>query len=105
MKLYDIEEEHRRQRRDRAIEAVAAICGLVGALLVASTGTELPWPGMAFLSQHAALGWIAFLASNLAWIGFAAIRRMPWLLVQQLGFTVTSLLGIWNTLGSVLGAA
>jgi hypothetical protein len=70
----------------RAIEAGAACCGLLGALLLAGRG------------EHAGFGWIAFLASNGGWIAFAVIRRHRWLLLQQVGFTATSLLGIWRWL-------
>ncbi|MCC2673080.1 MAG: hypothetical protein K0R58_27 [Ramlibacter sp.] len=86
MKLYDIEEEHRRQRRERAIEAVAALCGLAGALLLALRG------------EHAGWGWAAFLASNAGWIVYALVRSMPWMLLQQIGFTATSVIGIWQWL-------
>lgn len=70
------------QHRERAIEALAAICGLAGAFLLAARG------------PHAAWGWVAFLASNVGWIAFAWIRRHWFLLLQQAGFTVTSVLGI-----------
>jgi hypothetical protein len=68
--------------RDRAIEAVAALCGLLGAWLLAIKG------------EHAAWGWVAFLASNAGWLAFAWIRRHWFLLLQQVGFTASSLWGI-----------
>lgn len=70
--------------RDRLIEALAALCGLVGAYLLATKG------------DHAAWGWVAFLGSNMGWIAFAAVRRHWFLLLQQIGFTATSFVGIWN---------
>lgn len=71
---------------DRAIEACAAFCGLLGAFLLAAKGA------------HAAWGWVAFLASNVGWIAFGWIRRHWFLVLQQVGFTATSLLGIWRWL-------
>jgi hypothetical protein len=68
----------------RAIEAAAAASGLAGAFLLATKG------------QHAAWGWVAFLASNAGWIAFGWLRRHLFLLVQQVGFTASSLWGIWN---------
>jgi nicotinamide riboside transporter PnuC len=88
MKLYDLEELHRQQRRDHAIEAIAAVCGLAGAFL------------LAFHGKHAGWGWWAFLASNVSWIVFACTRRLWFLLLQQVGFTASSLVGIWNWIGS-----
>jgi hypothetical protein len=84
MKLYDLEELRRQQRRDRAIECLAAIAGLAGSFLLASKG------------PHAAWGWWAFLASNAGWLAFGWIRRHWFLLLQQVGFTASSLWGIWT---------
>lgn len=67
---------------DRAIEAAAAAAGVAGAYLLAAKGA------------HAGFGWWALLASNFGWIAFAVIRRHWFLLLQQVGFTATSLLGI-----------
>jgi hypothetical protein len=39
-------------------------------------------------------GWVAFLVANLALIAFSYRARTWGLLTQQLGFTVTSVLGI-----------
>jgi hypothetical protein len=84
MTLYDPDEIRRQLRRDRAIEAIAAAFGLVGAWLLATKG------------EHAAWGWWAFLGSNAGWLAFAWIRRHWFLLLQQVGFTGSSLWGIWN---------
>ncbi|KQT11071.1 hypothetical protein ASG30_09320 [Ramlibacter sp. Leaf400] len=51
---------------------------------------------LAVKGDHASWGWVAFLASNVAWIAFASARRHWFLLLQQLGFTATSVLGIWR---------
>ena len=68
----------------RAIEAAAALTGLVGAFLLATRG------------EHAAWGWVAFLASNAGWLVFGWSQRLWFLLLQQVGFTASSLWGIWN---------
>lgn len=65
------------------IEACAAAAGLVGAWLLATNG------------HHAAWGWWAFLASNVAWIAFGLVRRHWFLVAQQVGFTASSVWGIW----------
>lgn len=69
---------------EHRLEAAAAAFGLVGAWLLATKG------------QHAAWGWWAFLASNVGWIAFGWIRRHWFLLLQQLGFTASSLWGIYT---------
>jgi hypothetical protein len=91
MKLYDPVEERRQHRRDTSIEAVAAACGLLGAWLLATK------------SQHAPWAWWAFLASNIGWIAFGWIRRHWFLLLQQVGFTGSSLVGIWTWMGGGRG--
>jgi hypothetical protein len=84
MTFYDPDEQRRQLRRDRVIEAIAALCGLAGAWLLATK------------SEHAAWGWWAFLASNVGWIAFGWIRRHWFLLLQQAGFMASSLWGIWR---------
>jgi hypothetical protein len=69
------------------IEACAAIAGLTGAWLLASN------------DEHAAWGWWAFLASNVAWIAFGWTRRHWFLVLQQVGFTASSVWGIWTWMG------
>jgi hypothetical protein len=75
------------------LEAESAITGLAGALLLASG------------ARWAAFGWLAFLGSNVAGIAFAAFTGHYWLLAQQIGFTCTSLLGVWNWIIKPLRAA
>jgi hypothetical protein len=70
--------------RTTAIEAAAALFGLVGAALLATRNELAPW------------GWLAFLASNAGWIAFGCIRRLWFLVLHQVGFTATSLLGVHN---------
>jgi hypothetical protein len=58
--------------------------GLLGAGLLAAD-TSWSWFGFAL-----------FLASNIAWIGFACQKRHWGLLLMQVGFTCTSLLGLYR---------
>ena len=58
--------------------------GLLGAFLVATNTRVSGW------------GFAAFLVSNLAWIGFASANGLGGLLLQQAGFTLTSLLGLYR---------
>lgn len=66
------------------LEWVGCLVGLLGAFLLA-TNTSI--------SRY---GWIAFLVANLAMIGLAILIDRWGLLVQQLGFTATSLLGLYR---------
>jgi len=84
MKLYDPIAERRQRQRHQVIEAAAALCGLAGAWLLAANGPTAAW------------GWWWFLASNAGWIAFGWIRRHWFLLLQQVGFTASSLWGIWT---------
>jgi hypothetical protein len=66
--------------------------------------TMLEWGGsltgllgaglLALNASISGFGFVAFLISNLAWIGFALSIRAYGLLMMQLGFTVTSVVGI-----------
>lgn len=64
------------------LEWAGAVMGLMGAFLVATHG------------KYARYGWAFFLASNLALITWAAKVGATGLLVLQVGFTVTSLIGL-----------
>lgn len=64
-------------------EIYGSLFGIAGAWMLA---TQL----------HPAWGFGAFLVSNLAWIAFGAHQRHRWLLVQQLFFLGSSLIGLWN---------
>lgn len=66
----------------QALEWSGAVLGLLGALLLATH------------SSLSRFGWVAFLGANLTMIGFALSIDANGLLVQQLGFTATSLLGL-----------
>ncbi len=65
-----------------AFEWTGSIFGLLGAFLLA-THTSV--------SRY---GWVAFLLANLATLAFAVSIGAYGLLVQQVGFTVSSVLGI-----------
>ena len=59
--------------------------GMLGAFLLARNTRISPY------------GWVAFLAANVAMIGWAwSIQAIPYLL-QQIVFTATSLLGIYRS--------
>lgn len=64
------------------IEWSGSVIGLLGAGLVASNTTV------------SGFGFIAFLASNYFWIAYALRVKSRPLLLMQVGFTLTSVLGI-----------
>ena len=65
-----------------AFEWIGALLGLLGAFLLA-THTRI--------SRY---GWLAFLGANVTMTAFAMAIGAYGLLVQQLGFTATTLLGL-----------
>jgi hypothetical protein len=65
-----------------AFEWIGALLGLLGAFLLA---THSP------ISRY---GWLAFLGANVAMTAFALAIGAHGLLVQQVGFTATTLLGL-----------
>lgn len=67
------------------LEWSGAVTGLVGAAILASQ------------TRHARWGWLAFLLANLLLISWALRMQAMGLLVQQVGFTVTSLLGLYRS--------
>lgn len=67
----------------KAIEWMAALLGVIGALLLAT-------------NFHPAFGFAWFLASNAGWIVYAVQGRCFGMLAQQVLFTGTSLVGLWN---------
>ncbi len=64
------------------LEWSGALLGLLGAYLIATHG------------RWARYGWIAFLGANAAMAGFALTTGAHGLLLQQLGFTGSALLGL-----------
>jgi hypothetical protein len=51
---------------------------------------------LALRCRASAWGWVGFLGSNVAWIAYALATGTPSLLIQNFGFTATSLLGIYR---------
>ena len=68
------------------IEIIAAMCGLSGTLLLATK------------SQWAGWGFVAFLASNAGWLAFSWQHNYQAMFIQQIGFTLSSFIGIWKWL-------
>ena len=65
-------------------EVAGAFTGIAGSWLVA-------------LQDHRSrYGFLAYLVSNVAWVVFAAWHAHWFLLVQNLAFTGSSLLGLWR---------
>jgi hypothetical protein len=60
--------------------------GVIGSLLLAR---RMRWAGW---------GFVCYLASNMLWIVYAVVTKAPGLAVQQILFTATSSLGVWNWL-------
>jgi len=69
------------------IEWAGAITGLSGALLLSLN------------VEYSGYGFIFFLISNVAWIIFSISNRTYSLLVQQVGFTATSIIGVFRWSG------
>lgn len=67
-----------------AIEWTGALLGLLGAALLAS---KMSW---------SKFGFVAYLVSNVCWIVYAVKHGAYGLLVMQIGFTITSVIGIYR---------
>ena len=67
------------------LEWSAAVLGLSGAFMLATH------------THHSRYGWLLFLIANIAMIGFALGVHRYGLLVQQVGFMGTSLLGAYRS--------
>ncbi len=68
-----------------AFEWTGAFLGLLGAFLLATH------------SRVSRYGWLAYLGANVAMSAFAAAIDAHGLLIQQLGFTITTLLGLYRS--------
>lgn len=68
------------------LEWTGAAFGLIGAGLLAMN------------ARFSGYGWIFFLASNVAWISYGLLMSAFGLVVMQIGFTATSLLGAYRWL-------
>ena len=69
---------------DALTQWLGSALGIIGALLLA---LKTPW---------SPYGWVSFLLSNFAWIIFAYRQHVWSMLVMQLVFTGTSVLGIYR---------
>ena len=65
-------------------EFTGSLFGLIGAYLVASHGA------------YADFGFVAFLISNVFFVRFAITNSYYAFLIMQIGFTVTSLIGVYQ---------
>ena len=75
-------------------------------MLKRSTSIVIEWSrsatgllGAAILASNSAItgyGFMAFFISNLFWIAYAVRSRAWGLLAMQIGFTTTSVIGIWR---------
>ncbi|ABE45663.1 hypothetical protein [Polaromonas sp. JS666] len=68
------------------IEIFATACGLLGSLVLSLKGTRAAW------------GWLLFAMSNVGWLGFSFENGHWFMFIQQIGFSITSALGMWNWL-------
>lgn len=68
------------------LEWGAAVLGLLGAGLLAVKIEASGW------------GWVCFLLSNCCWVMWGALERRWSIVVMQIGFTPTSLIGIYRWL-------
>ena len=67
------------------------------------TGSCLGLAGAGLLSLNmkaSPLGWVLFLLSNMAWIVYGIRTEAQGLVVMQIGFTFTSLVGIYRWLAT-----
>jgi hypothetical protein len=67
-----------------ALEWSGCVLGLFGALLQALNVRFSAW------------GFVLFLLSNFAWLGFAYLTSTSGLSVMNIGYTATSILGIYR---------
>jgi glucose dehydrogenase len=70
----------------QSVEFISAAMGLLGALLLATR------------SRYAGWAFVVWMVSNIGWIVFGTSLNHWGLVVQQLGFAVTSAIGIWKWL-------
>lgn len=68
------------------LQWVGCATGVIGSLLLA---TRSKWSGWGFVS---------YLTSNACWVTFGLLTRAPGLVVMQVAFTATTILGVWQWL-------
>lgn len=74
------------QRPYAWLELFSSLCALLGSLLLALKGRRAGW------------GWVLFAFSNAGWFVFANGYGHWFFLLQQIGFSITSAIGIWKYL-------
>ena len=57
-------------------------------------GTATALTGSLLLSLSIPMGWGLFVISNIAWIWYAKTRNIKSMLYQQLGFSITTCIGL-----------
>jgi len=67
-----------------SLDWIGCVLALVGSLLLAMNTRISGW------------GFVAYFFSNCAWIAFAVSKGIDSLLLMQIGFTLTSMLGIYR---------
>ncbi len=67
-------------------EWIGCMTGLCGATLLALNNRYSGW------------GFVLFLISNVGWIIYGLLTHATGMVVMQLGFTLTSLIGVWKWL-------
>lgn len=65
------------------VEAASSFFGVLGTLMLATRGRRAGW------------GFVAFLASNAGWLWFSHAQGHQWMFMQQVAFSVSSLVGVW----------
>lgn len=68
------------------IEIIATACGLLGSLVLSLKGNRAAW------------GWLLFAMSNVGWLAFSFDHSHWFMFLQQIGFSITSAIGLWNWL-------
>lgn len=69
-----------------AIDWIGCATGLLGAALLSMN------------NRHSGWGFVLFLVSNFAWMTFGLITHSSSMVLMQIGFTATSLVGVWKWL-------
>ncbi|OYZ03462.1 MAG: hypothetical protein B7Y42_00345 [Polaromonas sp. 28-63-22] len=68
------------------VEIFATTCGLFGSFVLACKG------------RHAQWGWVLFALSNIGWLAFGYGYGHWFFFIQQIGYSITSAIGIWKWL-------
>ena len=66
------------------LDTIGLVLSLTGAALLAANIRASAW------------GWVAFLLSNVAWLGYALIHGPATLALQHAAFFATSAIGVWR---------